>query len=249
VEDLATAFPGKEQRSGIQLGHREQLELDPRHDPEAPATTSERPEQVGLVLMVYTPQPSIGGDELYRADVVGGKAVVAGVPAKASGERVADDPDGWRGTVEPSQTQVGRHRDDVRPACTGLNAGGSLARVDVDSGHVVSAQEDGVLQRPERGRSVTGPLRRDPHPAFDRELNRADHVTLGPRQRHVVGALIYREIESLPSALVQLLFWTGKNPAGWIGNPAFVRRSVHCQLLGDGASTIFPRVWWRSSSR
>jgi DNA-binding CsgD family transcriptional regulator len=60
VQHLGSAFDRVPQRPGVRLGDREQAELQGGHDAEAAAAAAQRPEQVGLVLVVGPHQVPAG---------------------------------------------------------------------------------------------------------------------------------------------------------------------------------------------
>ena len=66
VQHLGRALPREEQDAGVDLGDRVQLELERRHDAEVAAAAAQRPEQLGLVLVVDAAELPVGGDELDR---------------------------------------------------------------------------------------------------------------------------------------------------------------------------------------
>src|SRR6185312_11005364 len=109
------------QHPGVDLLQRQQLELDRGDDAEVAAAAAQRPEQLRVVLVGGPADLAVGGDDLDRGDVVGGEAVLAGVPAHATAEGVADDADVRRGSVQAGEAEVGGGRDDVLPAGPGTD--------------------------------------------------------------------------------------------------------------------------------
>ena len=67
----------EEQGAGVDLGDREQVELQGGDDRVAAATAAQRPEQVGVVLGVDRARLAVGGDQLDRPHAVAGEAVSA----------------------------------------------------------------------------------------------------------------------------------------------------------------------------
>ena len=93
LEDLRRPLDRPEQRPGIDLGDREQLELDRGDGADVPAATTEGPEQLGLGLAVRPDEPPVGRHHVRRDDAVAGEAERADHPAEATPERVAEHAD------------------------------------------------------------------------------------------------------------------------------------------------------------
>src|SRR5215217_3097945 len=88
VQDLGGALPQEEQHPRVDLGEREQLDLQRGDQPEVAAAAAQGPEQVRVVLVIDTAQPAVRGHELDGDDAVGREAVPAAVPADAAAEHV-----------------------------------------------------------------------------------------------------------------------------------------------------------------
>jgi hypothetical protein len=93
LEHLVRAVEREEQRPGVELVDGMDGELDRGHDAEVAASAAERPEQVGVMLVVGSHEGPVGGHELERGDSVRLQPVLAGQPAHAAAQRVAGDPD------------------------------------------------------------------------------------------------------------------------------------------------------------
>ena len=74
----------------------------------------------------------VGGHDLHGADAVGGEAVLAGEPAQAAAEAVADDADVVRRAGQRGEPVLGGGADDVGPQRAGLGAGAAAVGVDLD---------------------------------------------------------------------------------------------------------------------
>ena len=74
----------------------------------------------------------VGADDLERGDLLGRKAVLAGQPADAAAERVADDADVVRGARQRGQAVLGSRADDLAPRHTGTDPHGLRGRLDPD---------------------------------------------------------------------------------------------------------------------
>ena len=62
------------------------------NDPEVAATTAERPEQVGVLVLARAEDPAVGRHDVGREQVVEGKAVAGHDPAEAATEGQAQMP-------------------------------------------------------------------------------------------------------------------------------------------------------------
>jgi hypothetical protein len=75
--------------------------------PEVAAAAADRPEQVGVVLVVGPQQPAVGGDEVGGQQVVDGQAVLADQVADAAAKGDAADAD-RAGVAEPGRQPIAR---------------------------------------------------------------------------------------------------------------------------------------------
>jgi hypothetical protein len=110
--------------------NRLELELDRGDDAEA-AAAAQRPELVGLVIVVGADVLAVGGHELDRGQAIDLKPVTAPEPAESAAERVAGDAEvsarslrGPRGRARPralsrpaTARRRGRARDGARDRC------------------------------------------------------------------------------------------------------------------------------------
>ena len=92
-EDLGRPRQREEQRPGVDLGDREDVELHGADDADVGAAASHRPEQLRLVVGVDPVEDAVAGDQLDRGDRRAGQAVPAAEPAVAAAEGVARDAD------------------------------------------------------------------------------------------------------------------------------------------------------------
>ena len=162
AQDLGGPLEAEEQRARVELPHRHDRELDRGHDAEVPAAAAQRPEQLGLVRRVGAHELAVGGDELDRGHRVGLQAVLAGQPADAAAERVADDADVRRGAVQAARPCSDRRGVDVLPERRRADAHAARLGVDGEPGQRRRVEEQRPLQRAERRRVVARGLGRDP---------------------------------------------------------------------------------------
>ena len=174
VQHVLDRGRSEEHGSAEELGHRDQVELQRRHDPEPALTAPDRPEELRVALGGDRPEFALGGDELDRADVVGGEAVAAGEVPHPSSERVADDPDARGRAGQRCQSVRYGGVDHLAPAHAGLDPGDLRDRVDPDTLHALGGHEDRAVCR--RARTVPGGLDRQWEPFVVRVADRGDHV-------------------------------------------------------------------------
>jgi hypothetical protein len=193
---------GQKQGACVQLGGREQLELDRGHDTEASAAAAEGPEEIWLVLAVGAHEPALGGDELDGGDAVRREAPVAGEPAEPAAERVADDADIRRGAVQDDEALLGRRSDQLGPDDPRPDAGAPSRGVDRDAAQARRLDEDRIVEGAQGGRAVPGSLRRDAEAAGTGEADDLDDVVGRVDERDRERALVDGEVQGLPG-LVQ----------------------------------------------
>ena len=103
AERIGAELGRQDQRAGVDLGDRQQVEVQRGDDRVAAAAAAQRPEEVGVVVGVDPPLLAVGGDELDRVHAVAGEPVAAPEPAQPAAERVADDAHVGRGAGQRAQ--------------------------------------------------------------------------------------------------------------------------------------------------
>ncbi len=183
----------------VDLGDRQEVELDRGDDAEGAAAAAERPEEVGLVLRVGADEVAVRGDELDRGHLVGADAVLAGEPREAAAERVADDADIRRGACERGEAVLGRRLDDLDPDHARLGARGARLGVDRDAAHARRPYEDRVREvahgARRRGRF---PGERGAGRVLAREHDDRGHIGRVGGQRNGRRPLVDGEVPGLP---------------------------------------------------
>ena len=169
-------LPGPDQPAGEDLLEREELELDRRDDAEVAAAAAQGEEEVALVGVIDAVELAVGRDDLDRRDRVRRQAVLAGEPAHAAAERVADDADVGRRAVQGDEAVLGRGADDLLPEHARADARLARLGVDLDAAELVRADQDGVGEVAERADAVTGALGGDAQAVGGREAHRRLHV-------------------------------------------------------------------------
>jgi len=69
-EQVARAIQGEKEDADLHLLDRVQAKLERRHDAEVAATSSQGPEQVGVLLFARHDEPAVGGHHVGREQVV-----------------------------------------------------------------------------------------------------------------------------------------------------------------------------------
>jgi hypothetical protein len=182
------------QHAGVGGRDREQPELQRGDHAEAAAASAQRPEQLRVGVGVGAHLAAVAQHQLRGRDVVGRHAELAGVPAEAAAERVPHHADVGGGPVQRGQAVRRGRLDDVLPQDAGADAGGPPLGVDVHLVHRRGAQQDRLVQGPERARVVAGALRHDPQA----ELGGGEHQLadlVGARRVGDRGrALVHRHV-------------------------------------------------------
>ena len=194
AQHLGVALVGEEHEARVHVGVRVEAELHRGDDAEVAAAAAQRPEELRVVLGGRAHALAGGGDELDRGDAVGREAVLAGQPAQAAAERVADDADVGRGAREREEAVRGRRLGDLEPERAGLDAGRLRRRVDLDAAQLLRGDEDGLLERGDRRRVVAGALRGELEAVAAGEGDERDDVVARRRERDVRGALVDGEV-------------------------------------------------------
>ena len=194
VEHALRLLPVPDHPAGEGLLEREELELHRRDDAEVAAAAAQGEEEVALVRVVDAVELAVGRHDLDRGDRVGGHAVLAGEPADAAAERVADDADVRRGAVQGDEAVLGGGADDLLPEHAGADARLAGLGVDLDRAQLVRADEDGVGEVAERGDAVTGALGGDAQAVGLREEHGRLHVVRARRHDDQGRMLLDREV-------------------------------------------------------
>jgi hypothetical protein len=197
VHDLGCPLIGEEQGARVQLGHREQLEFERGDDAVVAAPASDRPEQVGLVVVVDPAELAVGRHDLDGGEGVRLQAVLAAEPAHAAAQRVARDADVARGTGQRGEAGLRGGVRDSRPADARADARSTRLDVDVDVLQRVGAQQQGLLEPVDRAGVVARGLRGDPKPALGCVADRRGHVVGVRHADEGCGPLVVGEVEGL----------------------------------------------------
>lgn len=127
---------------------------EPRHDAEVASAAAQRPEQIGVVLLVHLEKLAVGGHDLGADEVVDRQTVLADEEPDAAGQRDPAEADA------PSVAQAGRQA--VLAGRLGVAAGGDAGLrprgpavgIDLDGVHPREVENDAAVRRPEPGGAV-----------------------------------------------------------------------------------------------
>ena len=197
VEDLGRALDRPEQRPGVELGDRDQVQLDRGHRGDVPAPAAQRPEQLGLGVAVDAQPPAVGRHDLGGGDAVAREPVRADHPAQAAPQGIAQDADVGRRAGEVREPMLGRGvgerlRQDAR-----LDPRAAGAGVDGDPGHPLGLEEQRVGAPVDRPRVVAARVEGDPEAAFGGEPDGRRDVVGGRRVDDRHRPLVDREVPGL----------------------------------------------------
>jgi hypothetical protein len=196
VQHLGCALEGEKQRAGVELVDGMDGELDRGHDAEVAAAAAQRPEQVGVMLVVGTHEGALGGHELERRDSVRLQAVLAGQPTHAAAQRVAGDPDVGRGAVQAGEPVGGEPRRDPLPLDARADPDLPGPGVDADFLQPADVQQQRAVKVAERILVVAGRLRSHAHPRTAGVGHGRGHIGRVDGKRNRLGMLVDEEVEA-----------------------------------------------------
>jgi len=165
------------------------------------------------VIGVDPPLLAVGRHELDRAHQVARESVPAPEPSQAATERVADRADVRRAArlqAPPVRLCGGA---ELFPHHAGLDPGGARRAVDLDALHLRRPDQDRLLERLERRRSVPGALRIHLHAALGSEPEHGGGVVCALGERDGRRLLIGGQVPSLAS-VVPVGVGRGRHTAG-----------------------------------
>ena len=136
---------GRTSAAAVARGHLVQPILESRDHAEVAPAAADRPEQVGVVLLVRSKHFAVRGDDVCRQQRVDRETVLAHEVADASAERDAADPHG-RGVAEADDESLGlgtpRHLARSQP---GLGPDPSLLGVELERLPVAEVEQDAAV--------------------------------------------------------------------------------------------------------
>jgi hypothetical protein len=161
---------------------------------EVPATPSQGPEQVGVIIGRYSDDVAPSGDQLRLHEVVDGEPVLAHEPADAAAEAEAADA-GVAHYASGGGQAVGLALVvDVAPQGTSLYLGGAFGRVDRYGTHRGEVDDDPVVAQGGAGDIVASAPYRDPEVAVTREAHRRGHVGGPHASGNQSGLAVHRAV-------------------------------------------------------
>ena len=177
AQDVGGVLGRPEHRSGHDGGaHRVQREPERGDDAEVPASTSQRPEQVGVIAGRRPQDLALGGDHLGLHEIVDSEAVLAHQPADAAAEAEAADAGVAHDAAGGSQTVRLCLVVDISPQGTALDEGRAPDRIDRNGAHRRQVDHDPVVAHRGAGDVVTAASYGDLEIAVAGEAHRCGHV-------------------------------------------------------------------------
>ena len=166
----------EDQRPGVDVRDRRQLELERGDDRIAAPAPPQRPEQIGVGVGIDPASFARRGHQLDRVDPVTGEPVAATEPAQPATQRVADDAD-VGGRARHRAEPVGLRRGaDLERQHPGLDPCPPIRGADLDPAHPLCLDHDRVVERTHRRRAVPGRLAEDLELVVGREPDRRGDV-------------------------------------------------------------------------
>ena len=223
-----------------------QLVLEGGDDPEVAAAASDGPEQL-LVLPCAGPQePSVGGRDVGRDQVVARQSMTAVEPAQPAAEREPRDPsrrhhserrrqaERLGGTVELSQGEPG-----FGPGCPRL-------RINPEGLHAGQVEHDGAVAHRVPRDAVTAPAHRERKLVSTCEPDAADHVGRVRTADHGERPPVDHAVEHRASRVVATVAGAGHLPPQprpeLAANRAPDRASVNCHRTAPLSCRPFRRA-------
>ena len=145
-------------------------------DAEVPASASQRPEQVGVIVGRRPDDLALGGDHLGFHEVVDGESVLAHEPADAAAQAEAADAGVAHDAARGGQTVRLCLVVDISPQGTALDEGRALDGIDRDGAHRREVDHDSVVAHRGAGDVVAAASHGDLEVAVAGEAHRCDHV-------------------------------------------------------------------------
>ena len=177
AQDVRGVLGRPEHRSGHDGGaDRVQREPERADDAEVPASASQRPEQVGVIVGRCPDDLALGRDHLGLDEVVDGEAVLAHEPADAATQAEAADAGVAHDATRGGQTVRLCLVVDVSPQGTALDQGRALDGINQDGAHRREVDHDPVVADRGAGHVVAPASYGDVEVAVAGEAHRCGHV-------------------------------------------------------------------------
>ena len=136
------------------------------------------------MVAVGAHQAPVGGHELDRPNVIGGKTVLAAEEAQSAAERVADDTHVRGGAGQRSEPVPRRRADHLTRQHASLDPGDAPDRVDRETAHPLGLEQNRVAHRSKRGGPVSRCLGGYPLPPLSGKQDRSGDVLRGLRKHN-----------------------------------------------------------------
>jgi hypothetical protein len=229
----ADSFPAelgrKHEDARVEVGHRDQVDVQGGNDRVVAAATAERPEEILASVGVDGDRLAGRGDQLDRPHVVAGEPEPTPEPAHPTAERVADHADVDRGARQRAEAVRRGGLAQLEHPDPGLDPSGPRDGIDLDASHALRLDQDRVDERTERHRRVARPLGRDAETIGGGEADRRHHVvgTLhqGDRRGLLVGRQIPGRARIVPVTVVGGHHLAGDRQLTEVGHGGEARRS------------------------
>jgi hypothetical protein len=177
AQDLGGVLGRPEHRPGHDGGaDGVQREPERADDAEVPATTPQRPEEVGVVVGRRPHDVAARGHHLGLHEVVDGEPVLAHEPADATAQADAADAGVAHDAACGSQTVGLCLVVDISPQGTTLDEGRALDRIDGDGAHRRQVDHDPAVAHRGTGDVVTAAANGDLEIAVTGEAHRCGHI-------------------------------------------------------------------------
>ena len=162
VKHVGGPVEGEPEDARVDLRHREQPNLEPRHGAEVAAAPAQAPKELRVCVLVGAHQRAVCGDDVRRDDGVCSQTELAPEEAEPSAQCVADGADVGGRAGERCQPVPRGRLDDLGPMRPRLHAGDTGVHVDLHAPKSVGANQQRAVERAHGRGAVPGPLDGDP---------------------------------------------------------------------------------------
>jgi len=156
--------------------------VEPRRDPEVPAATPQRPQELGVRVRRHLEDRPICGHELGADEVVAGQPAQPHQEADAATEGQPADPGVDEGSARHREAVGLGGRIEVLPLSAATGAGPPPDRIDRHVPHPAQVDDEAVIDEPVAGHAMAAAADGDREIVRSRETN-------GPGDLSCVGAL------------------------------------------------------------
>jgi hypothetical protein len=183
------------------------LKLEGGNDTEVSATSPDRPEEIGMVVLVDREDLAAGGHERSGEQVVDGHSVLADQPPDAAAERQTRDSRCGNYPAWSSKTVLRSCRVDIRPLRSTLDYRPSRDRVDRYLAHQTEIEHHPAFGDGVAGNIVPAAFDREWKPVLAGEVYGTLNIDLVGRPDNHGWTFVDHAVPDRPGAVVEGIVW------------------------------------------